>query len=278
MSDNNWNALCQWLREAYSKNKDINQLLDASIQSGWDIDSIELAIKNSLGLEIEPSRPTPFPEFGNNLNMNLGDRQVHILAMMKNPNLVIVENMLSDDECDLLIEISRPKLERSQVLEYETGIRKIGMERTSDGTFFKIGETELVSRIEQRIARFLNWPIEYGEGLQVLRYSEGQEFKPHHDYYSVKTANQRTATLLIYLNEPKQGGSTIFPDINMEILPKKGNAVFFTYSRPYAYTRTRHGGTPIYSGEKWVATKWLHGQTYEPIASNNYQELIMEPS
>ena len=39
--------------------------------------------------------------------------------------------------------------------------------------------------------------------------------------------------------------------------PIKGNAVFFSYDRPHAITRTLHGGAPVVRGEKWVATKWL---------------------
>ena len=37
----------------------------------------------------------------------------------------------------------------------------------------------------------------------------------------------------------------------------KGNAVFFSYDRPEASTRTLHGGAPVIEGEKWVATKWM---------------------
>jgi prolyl 4-hydroxylase len=41
------------------------------------------------------------------------------------------------------------------------------------------------------------------------------------------------------------------------VAPIKGNAVFFSYDRPHAVTRTLHGGAPVVEGEKWVATKWL---------------------
>ena len=54
-----------------------------------------------------------------------------------------------------------------------------------------------------------------------------------------------------------QGGATVFPDVNLEVAPIKGNAVFFSYDRPHPMTRSLHGGTPVVAGEKWVATKWL---------------------
>jgi prolyl 4-hydroxylase len=61
----------------------------------------------------------------------------------------------------------------------------------------------------------------------------------------------------MYLNTPKRGGATTFPDVGLEVAPVKGNAVFFSYNAPHASTKTLHGGAPVLEGEKWVATKWL---------------------
>ena len=33
------------------------------------------------------------------------------------------------------------------------------------------------------MAALLAWPVENGEGLQVLRYGVGAEYKPHYDYF-----------------------------------------------------------------------------------------------
>jgi len=60
-----------------------------------------------------------------------------------------------------------------------------------------------------------------------------------------------------YLNTPTSGGQTIFPDVQLDVAPIRGNAVFFSYDRPHPITRTLHGGAPVLEGEKWVATKWL---------------------
>ena len=51
------------------------------------------------------------------------------------------------------------------------------------GMFFQRGESALVQTIEERIAKLLQWPIENGEGLQVLHYRPGAEYKPHYDYF-----------------------------------------------------------------------------------------------
>jgi hypothetical protein len=78
----------------------------------------------------------------------------------------------------------------------------------------------------------------------------------------LKRGGQRVATLVMYLNDPAQGGGTTFPDIGLEVAPQKGNAVFFSYDRPHPSTRTLHGGAPVLAGEKWVATKWLRQREF----------------
>jgi prolyl 4-hydroxylase len=138
--------------------------------------------------------------------------------------------------------------------------------------FFRRGETALIARIEARLARLLNWPEENGEGLQILHYQPGTEYKPHYDYFDpsepgtpsiLRRGGQRVATVVMYLAEPERGGGTTFPDVHLEVAPKRGNAVFFSYDRPHPATRTLHGGAPVLAGEKWIATKWLRQQRFD---------------
>ena len=138
--------------------------------------------------------------------------------------------------------------------------------------FFGRGENALCARIEARIGALLGWPVENGEGLQVLRYRPGAEYKPHYDYFDpahagtptiLKRGGQRVATIVTYLNTPECGGATTFPDVNLEVAPVKGNAVFFSYDRAHPMTRTLHGGAPVMAGEKWVTTKWLREGRFE---------------
>jgi prolyl 4-hydroxylase len=195
-----------------------------------------------------------------------GDREVTVLLAMRNPRVVVFGGLLSDDECDAVVADAGPRLARSETVVIETGGNEVNAARTSQGMFFGRGETPLCARIESRIAALLNWPVVNGEGLQVLHYRPGAEYKPHHDYFDptqpgmaavLKRGGQRVGTLVMYLNTPLQGGGTIFPDVALEVAPIKGNAVFFSYDRAHAVTRTLHGGAPVIAGDKWVATKWL---------------------
>ena len=179
--------------------------------------------------------------------------------------------LLSDAECEALIALAKPRLARSLTVSTKTGGEEVNADRTSNGMFFQRGENELVRTIEARIARLLDWPEENGEGLQVLHYRPGTEYKPHYDYFDpaepgtptiLKRGGQRVGTVVMYLAEPAKGGGTTFPDVHLEIAPKRGNAVFFSYERPHPSTRTLHGGAPVLAGEKWIATKWLRERRF----------------
>jgi prolyl 4-hydroxylase len=45
--------------------------------------------------------------------------------------------------------------------------------------FFGRGEDAVVAGVERKIAEWLLIPPGHAEGLQVLRYARGQEYRPH---------------------------------------------------------------------------------------------------
>ena len=221
----------------------------------------------------QPSRPlsAQLAEMPNSLDTP--DRAVEMLFVIESPRVVLFGNLLSDDECDLLISQSRDKLQRSSVVNASTGAYDVHPHRTSSGTYFKRGENELLQRIEKRIAELVDCPIEQGEPIQVLHYEPGGEYKPHYDYFDpahpgnkevLAQGGQRIATLIMYLNDVTRGGSTVFPEIGLDVLPRKGHAVYFAYCDEAGAldARTLHGGSPVGSGEKWIATKWFRQQPY----------------
>jgi prolyl 4-hydroxylase len=119
----------------------------------------------------------------------------------------------------------------------------------------------------------MNWPVENGEGLQILHYGTTGEYRPHFDYFppdqagsAVHTAHggQRVATLVIYLNDVADGGETIFPEAGMSVAANKGGAVYFRYlnGQRQLDPLTLHGGAPVLGGDKWIMTKWMRERAY----------------
>ncbi len=250
--------------------------------SGWDedvaIDALETTLREVLDQRAATAQPLPAPVpvpepdlKGSPSRVFAHDREVTVLLAMQNPRVVVFGGLLSDEECDAMVAAAGPRMARSETVVYETGGNEVNAARTSEGMFFGRGESELCARIEARIAALVHWPVENGEGLQVLHYRPGAEYKPHHDYFDpqqpgmaavLQRGGQRVGTIVMYLNTPEAGGGTTFPDVGLEVAPIKGNAVFFSYDRPHPVSRTLHGGAPVLRGEKWVATKWLREREF----------------
>ncbi|MDW0109790.1 2OG-Fe(II) oxygenase [Sporosarcina aquimarina] len=188
------------------------------------------------------------------------DKEIDIVAKIGEPLVVVLDNMLSDEECDELIRLSTDKMKRSKIgtTRSENDIR------TSSSMFIEESNNLIIARIEKRIEAVMNIPIEHGEGLQILQYTPGQEYKAHHDFFSSTSnvTNNRISTLVMYLNDVEQGGETFFPHLNFSVTPKKGMAVYFEYfyNDPLLNDLTLHGGAPVEVGEKWVATQWMRKQ------------------
>jgi prolyl 4-hydroxylase len=268
-----------WIVSQLAAGHSIPALKTSMRDAGWHDDAANAALAElgplAPGASVAPAPPRemPGPDLSNSpLEIDADGRKVQVLQTLQNPRVIVFGNLLSDDECEGLIAAARERLARSLTVETKTGGEVLNIDRTSDGMFFERGENAIVSRLESRLAALLRWPIEFGEGLQILRYAPGAQYRPHYDYFDpvepgtpviLKRGGQRVATLVMYLQSPEQGGATTFPDVGLEVGPVRGTGVFFSYDRPDPATRTLHGGAPVLAGEKWVATKWLREREFK---------------
>jgi prolyl 4-hydroxylase len=140
--------------------------------------------------------------------------------------------------------------------------------RTSRDVMLRRGETAIIARIEARLAALAQWPVERCEGMQILRYDAGNEYRAHFDWMNpdlpglrkhMEVGGQRLGTFVLYLSKVESGGGTSFPAVGLEVMPKKGGAVFFvnTDSQRVPDQLTLHAGSPVIKGVKFVANKWL---------------------
>ncbi len=279
--------LRKWLQVSVEAGHDREVLQQAMRTAGYDAGFARQAVEAALARlrpdsGTAPAAAEPLPPEAQTASQMLanspntiatGDRSVEILMVLNAPRIVLFGNLLSAEECTQLIEASRLKLQRSTVVNAETGAYDVHPHRTSSGTHFERGENELIRRIEQRIAELIDYPVENGEPIQILHYLPGAEYKPHYDYFDpaqpgnekvLAMGGQRIATLVMYLNDVEAGGSTVFPSIGLDVLPRRGSAVYFAYTTESGDTdaRTLHGGSPVVAGEKWIATKWLRQRRY----------------
>jgi prolyl 4-hydroxylase len=181
-------------------------------------------------------------------------------VLYREPLIMRFERLLTDDECRQLIETAAPRLRESRLVN-----KVVSEVRTSRGMFFEEEESPFIRRIERRVSQLMNVPIEHAEGLQVLHYGPGQEYKAHHDFFapgSPAARNNRISTLILCLNDVEEGGETVFSLLGIAVKPKRGSALYFEYfyRDPALNDLTLHSSVPVVRGEKWVATQWMRRQ------------------
>ncbi len=201
------------------------------------------------------------------------DREVRVAMLLANPNVALIDGLLSEQECDKLIQLSSGRLKSSEVVDRESGGSYRSDVRRSEGCHFERGENAIVQRVEERIRALTGIPVDCGEPLQMLHYGIGGEYLAHQDYFDPKDpgtaaltriGGQRVATFVIYLNQVADGGSTDFPELELSVKPNKGSAVYFEYHNNAGHLDPRclHAGTPVAKGDKWIVTKWLRVRPY----------------
>lgn len=267
-----------WIRENLLRGCTSEQMLSdmtaagvSRLQAQQAIAQVKLVIapvnKVAEPFVYEPSR---IPQGS---HVQCGDRWVPVRFRAAKPSVVLFDDLFSSDECDELIRLSRLKLKRSAIVDPASGAEKVIEERSSSGTYFDVCEDAFIERLDRRVAALMHWPMENGEGFQILNYQVGAEYRAHFDYFPshdpgsqlhLARGGQRVSTLVMYLNDVQEGGETTFPTVGISVTPKKGSALYFEYTNSLGQVDplSLHAGMPVVRGEKWIATKWMRQRRY----------------
>ena len=182
------------------------------------------------------------------------------------PLVVRLPGFASHDECDIMLKLSddaqRSTIDNEQVTTSH---------RTSRTKW--LDDDEVPARLSQRAAVISELPPSNAERWQLAQYGENCEYKLHVDTvpeFNDLAPGGRFSTLLLYLDEPDEGGSTDFPDLGLRIKPETGTALYFRNVRepvsdPFGletHESSCHAGAPVVRGAKHIATRWVHPVPY----------------
>ena len=273
-----------WINENFARGCLYEAMLADMVKAGIAQDVAVFNLKNRAGKAISSDEGVSNQQGGSyeqeasylfqhdNTIVTQDGQHIQVAMRLTAPDVVLLDNFMTHDECDAFCALSKSTLTKSNVVDDATGAHVGHEHRTSLGTYFTLGQNDLVKKIEARIAEITGTSVPNGEGIQILNYAGGGEYRPHFDYFPDNTggrvhtakSGQRTITVIMYLNDVKAGGATVLPDIKLSVYPKKGSALYFSYvnSKGQVDPSTLHGGSPVVEGEKWIATKWIRERVY----------------
>ncbi|RAS21378.1 2OG-Fe(II) oxygenase [Paraburkholderia bryophila] len=282
----------EWLSSNVARGCSVDSMIDSMVQAGFAAEAARSAVHRAFGQEAQDAgaaslaateavlaktAPRTYqydasPVAAGNV-IRAHDRDVRVLMRCERPQVIVFADVLSPEECEEMIERSRHRLKRSTIVNPDTGKEDVIRNRTSEGIWYQRGEDAFIEKLDRRISSLMNWPVDNGEGLQILHYGVTGEYRPHFDYFppdqpgsAVHTAQggQRVSTLVIYLNDVPDGGETIFPEAGLSVAANRGGAVYFRYMNGQRQLDplTLHGGSPVLDGDKWIMTKWMRERAY----------------
>lgn len=271
------NDIKQHIEELHAAGRSFSHIvMELSVNSGYAIHIAQRIAETVLDHEGNQLRlwrgdsESDCPDIDTSLEhgwIELPDARVGVAMEQLVPRVVLLNNFLSDQECNTLCEHARDRLKSAKVHVLDAIDGEVQDDfRSSEVTSLSEQQLPLIAVIERRIAALTGWPSACGEPLVIQRYRQDGKFEPHYDFFSEDTAyydkevsrgGQRLATMIIYLQQPERGGATYMANLGMRILPRKGSALFFSYPQANRQSGTLHGGDAVHSGEKWIMTKWF---------------------
>ena len=204
------------------------------------------------------------------------------------PKVYIINNFLTDEECEHFINISKDNIKPALVSGDKEGYVSNG--RTGQNCWLKHNFDSITKSVANKISEEVGIPIENAEAFQIIYYDKTQEYKQHYDGWlfdgsekskrNMKYGGQRMKTALVYLNDVESGGGTKFTKLNMEVNAEKGKLLVFENVHSGTNKRhelSEHAGMPVIEGEKWAFNLWFREESREKLYDYNKEETPLKP-
>jgi prolyl 4-hydroxylase len=188
-----------------------------------------------------------------------------------NEPVKILEGFLEPEKCAYLIDKYQGRCKRSTVTSPKGDV--IDPARTSS-TYFLPDTDPVVAELREKVATMVKINTTQVEGLQLVRYAKGEQYKFHYDYFDEIRHNQRVHTFLVYLNdlEMEDGGCTLFKLAKVKVYPKQGRAIWFrnTFDDGTYNTDSLHAGEQVQGDKiKYAINIWTRQKPLNSAPTTN---------
>ena len=190
--------------------------VNAGLDKQFDPQANTVPTPNEVKIETKKEFKKPIRVEGNKIVYN------------EDPFIYVIEDFISDAECDHFVKASDSKLERAKTIGGKDGIYHEN--RTGSNCWLPHSHSSVTQEVGQRIADLVGFPLKNAESYQIVYYTGGTQYNDHHDAFNdeteegrkhLKRGGQRIYTAIAYLNDVEEGGATEFRDLNISVAPKK---------------------------------------------------------
>ena len=201
-------------------------------------------------------------------------------TICNDPYIYTIDNFLTSKQCNFIINISKDNMCLASVSTmYDESKFKPGEYKGRTNTSYWIPHDKYPETLEiaKSIAKKIGCNYKCFENFQVIHYNENEEYKYHYDAFNPNepekykkycsgpnSRGNRLRTVLVYLNDVKEGGGTGFDRLDeyekeVVIKPQMGRMVVFNNVNDDGSInlKSRHAGLPVIKGEKWAFNLWL---------------------
>lgn len=180
------------------------------------------------------------------------------------PELISVENFLSEDQINTLLDIINNTSQEDWEIEYYANLKNFCLEKfgrddvdnlVAEGKFeitqnwkdknFNISDHEIYAPMYKKLnSMVINSDSELIlSGLATIqRMQTGVELKSHTDQHTDPSIRYAT---IIYINDEYTDGELFFPNLGIELKPKPGTMLFFPGNEEYEHGVRHVGEGPI---------------------------------
>lgn len=197
-------------------------------------------------------------------------------VLSEDPLILQFDNFIQPSEADAIMAAgAKMGYQPSEVLDKGHGDWKRSMHRTSSSTHCHASQPcwKVMEPLLTRAFPIVGMGERHAE-VQLLEYAEGQYYKSHSDFLGGSEnfmAGPRALTLLMYLDDPPEGGETAFPEIGLTVQAKRGRAILWPSAldqNPRVKdTRTKHQALPVLRGGKHAVNIWYYQRDFWEASS-----------
>ena len=200
------------------------------------------------------------------------------------PLIIVFDNAVPDNVCDAIIAKhisdgmnpdSGKQSRQESYTQVTEDVEQRGISLGMDPHHYNI--------IANSIVHNCAVPHSHIEAIDIYNYGKGRYLDLHHDYpyfpdkinYYSHGENDRVGTGILYLNDDYEGGTTYFPQLDVDIKPKKGSMLYFKQCYDEATNwSTIHESTIITKGTKWIASCFFSER--ERVGFTDREEFVPE--